>query len=189
MVTIFNADESTPEEVVITCSDSGQTKVKDYQTSNPHGSQPRPAFEGNLKIKASISMHRSQMKYMFWEKLLYVTAITIIVASITLKLFFDSAQSNAYQNHIRVNSIGGFMRTITYLSKAGTKFGISQSFPELNTSNYYNDSYFDPVILYKYDERLMINLLTITDFVGEQKSNMTLDELGRLFPSRFCSKS
>lgn len=125
------------------------------------------------------------MNFKFWERIFYLAMAVVVILLILCKALFDLTQQQAYFNHIKVYSIGGFMRTVTYIGKLGIKFQIWNDLGSLNTSNYYRGTFFDSVVMNEYSDRMMINLMTITSFLADQQANMTIDNLGNSYLIRY----
>lgn len=171
--------------MVISYSVSNQTKLQQHDASNFNSSlNNRQKIDPNIKIKASINIKDSRMNFNFWQRVLVLGFFIMCLMTILCKTLYDSTQENAYQNHIKIYNIGGFMRTLTYIGKTGIKFQIGRIIPDLNLTNYYKGTFFDSVVMEDFDKRLMINLLTITDFLADQKLSLTLDQLGNAFSNR-----
>lgn len=119
------------------------------------------------------------MSYIYWERMLIVAAITILFLSLMFKLLFDSRQRDAYFNHTKTNAIGAFMRSLSFIAKEATKYKDYVEIPNINAMNYYNKTYYTTIIINRFHERMILNLLPITDFFQGQRMNLTIENPGR----------
>lgn len=124
-------------------------------------------------------MKRSKMSYIYWERMLIVAAITMLFLSLMFKLLFDSRQRDAYFNHTKTNAIGAFMRSLSFIAKEATKYKDYIEIPNINAMNYYNKTYYTTIIINRFHERMILNLLPITDFFQGQRMNLTIENPGR----------